>query len=167
MSLQRASLTIGVPALFGAEHAIALLRAAWPAAVGAELARRTEVVALEGRTLRVRVPDGRWRSVLHRMSGEIIRRLRETAGPLAPTRLGFMEARLEALLAGAEPETEVPPPPAAEEACVATDVPPVAVPVAVPLPAIVEEAARSIPDEELRARFLESARLYFSRQAKT
>ena len=70
---------------------LALVRAAWPRAVGPDLARRTEVVALESATLRVRVPDARWRKELHRMQPQILARLREIVGDLAPRRLGFME----------------------------------------------------------------------------
>src|SRR5262249_37430480 len=72
-------------------HVLALLRAAWPQAVGAELGRRTEVVALEGRTLRVRVPDAGWRKALHRVRVDILGRLHDVAGSLAPRQLGFME----------------------------------------------------------------------------
>ena len=72
----------------------ALLRAAWPLAVGADLGQRTEVTGIDHGTLRVRVPDARWRKVLHRMRREILARLRETAGPSAPYRLGFVEGPL-------------------------------------------------------------------------
>src|SRR5260370_26030 len=60
--------------LFGASPArtLALLEAAWPLAVGPELARRTEVLGIEGGTLRVRVPDAGWRKVLHRMQPQIM-----------------------------------------------------------------------------------------------
>jgi hypothetical protein len=79
--------------LFGASPArtLALLEAAWPLAVGPELAWRTEVLGIEGGTLRVRVPDARWRKVLHRMQPQILGHLREIAGDLAPKRMGFVE----------------------------------------------------------------------------
>src|ERR1044071_7313291 len=79
--------------LFGASPArtLALLEAAWPLAVGPELARRTEGLGIEGGTLRVRVPDARWRKVLHRMQPQILGHLREIAGDLAPRRMGFVE----------------------------------------------------------------------------
>jgi hypothetical protein len=79
--------------LFGASPArtLALLEAAWPLAVGPELARRTEVLGIEGTTLRVRVPDAGWRKVLHRMQPQILAHLREIAGDLAPRRMGFVE----------------------------------------------------------------------------
>src|SRR4051794_36926337 len=70
---------------------LALVRAAWPRVVGPDVARRTEVLAIEGSTLRLRVPDAGWRKVLHRMQGDILRRMREVAGSLAPRRLGFTE----------------------------------------------------------------------------
>ena len=62
---------------------LALLRAAWTVAVGPELARRTEILAIEGSTLRVRVPDARWKSVLHKMQRDLVVRLRQIAGSLA------------------------------------------------------------------------------------
>jgi hypothetical protein len=79
--------------LFGASPArtLALIEAAWPLAVGPELARRTEVLGIEGGTLRVRVPDARWRKVLHRMQPDILGHLRQIAGDLAPRRMGFVE----------------------------------------------------------------------------
>jgi hypothetical protein len=82
--------------LFGASPArtLALLEAAWPLAVGPELAWRTEVLGIEGGTLRVRVPDARWRKVLHRMQPQILAHLRQIAGDLAPRRMGFVEGGL-------------------------------------------------------------------------
>jgi hypothetical protein len=79
--------------LFGASPArtLALIEAAWPLAVGPELARRTEVLGIEGGTLRVRVPDAGWRKVLHRMQPQILGHLREIAGDLAPRRMGFVD----------------------------------------------------------------------------
>jgi len=132
--------------LFGAtpERRLLLLRAAWPRAVGPELARRTEVVALEGNALRIRVPDAGWRKGLLRMRHEILGRLRRIAGGLAPRALGFVEARPAPIPVPAEPSAPVPsePPP--------------------PAPALVAEAAR-IADPELRNRFLESAARYLGR----
>jgi hypothetical protein len=130
--------------LFGGspERAFALVRAAWSLAVGPELRRRTEVVGMEGRVLRVRVPDGRWRKELHRMQPELLRRLRDIAGELAPARLGFVDGGLapQEPLPAPEAKREDPPPP----------------------PAVAAEAA-AIEDEEIRARFLESAALYLGR----
>jgi hypothetical protein len=148
MALERASLRGGRGGLFGPERALVLLRAAWPAAVGADLARRTEVVALEAGTLRIRVPDARWRNVLHRMRVQILSQLRATAGDLAPARLGFLEAstpmpELVALPTAAAPEAPRPSAP--------------------PPPAVVEAAA-AIPDPDLRARFIESAGRYLGRR---
>ena len=78
--------------LFGSrpEHTLALLRAAWPAAVGPDLARRTEVVALDRGVVRVKVPDARWQRSLLRMRGDILSRLRGVAGGAAPRGLGFV-----------------------------------------------------------------------------
>jgi Dna[CI] antecedent DciA-like protein len=121
----------------------ALLCAAWPLAVGADLGQRTEVIGIENGTLRVRVPDARWRKVLHRMRREILVRLRATAGPSAPYRLGFVEGPLS--FVPAAPVEAKPAPPPSE-----------------PPPSVVGAAA-AIQDPALRARFLESAARYLDR----
>jgi Dna[CI] antecedent DciA-like protein len=135
--------------LFGrdASRTVELLRAAWPKAVGLDLSRRTEVLAVEGTTLRIRVPDARWRKVLHRMQPEILARLAEVAGSLAPRRLGFVDGGVADL-----PAVE---PPAHKEQAVAAPCP----------PAVTAEAA-AIADPELRARFLESAGRYLARSRR-
>jgi hypothetical protein len=122
---------------------LALLRSAWPLAVGPELARRTEVLALEGRTLRVRVPDGGWRRVLHRMQPQIVTRLRAIAGELGPTRLGFSEGQV-----AARTEANVAPAKAASPA---------------PAGPALAAAAHGIADPELRAAFLSAAERYLAR----
>lgn len=134
--------------LFGKDrvHTLALLRAAWPSAVGPELARRTELLAIEGRTLRVRVPDARWRQVLHRMRRDILSRLYAVAGDLAPAALGFNEG-------GIKMAPDPPPPP-----------PTVPAP---PPPAEVVTAAGAISDPELRRLFLDTAGRYLGRLEET
>jgi len=127
--------------LFGRDPAasLALLRACWPHAVGKEIARRTEILAVRGRTLLVRVPDPGWQKVLHRMEPAILAGLRSLAAELAPVRLGFSQG-------------------------VVADTPAVARPTPHPapgaLPAEVKAAATAIDDDELRARFLSAAALY-------
>lgn len=132
--------------IFGArpEHRLALLRAAWPAAVGPEIARRTEVVAFDRGALRIKVPDGRWQKNLLRMRRDILSRLRDVAGEAAPRALGFVT--------GEVPEVERPP---ARPAIPAS--PPT------PAPASVTTAAGTIPDPEIRDRFLETAGRYLAR----
>jgi hypothetical protein len=130
--------------IFRAEPArLALLKSAWPHAVGSELARRTEVLALEGRTLRVRVPDASWRKVLHRMQPQIVARLRDIAGDLGPSRLGFSEGQLAA--------------PAEEPRAAMTGRAPA------PVAAAVAAAAEAITDAELREAFMTAAVRYLSR----
>jgi hypothetical protein len=124
---------------------LALLRAAWPLAVGRELAVRTEVLALEGRALRVRVPDARWRKALHRMEREILSRLRAVAEDLAPTRLGFSEGAVPDAFEGEMRRA----PQAIEPG---------------PAPDEVAAEAAAIPDPEMRARFLRTAALYLERR---
>ena len=146
MALSRAGGSDVAGRLFGGtpERVRALLRAAWPLAVGAELGRRTEVLGVEKGTLRIRVPDARWRLVLHRMQPEILRRLREIAGSLAPWRIGFVEGGM------AEP-----PAPAAQEPGPAPALPPgLAAP------------AGAIADEEIRRRFLATAARYLAREPR-
>ena len=122
---------------------LALVRAAWPRAVGPDLARRTEVVALEAATLRVRVPDARWRKELHRMQPQILARLREIVGDLAPRRLGFMEGPIA-------------PAPSREAALTVPSTTPTA-------PPEVVAGASVLDDAELRRRFLEVAARYLDR----
>jgi len=131
--------------LFGAVpfRTLALVRAAWPRAVGLDLARRTEVIALEAATLRVRVPDARWRKELHRMQPDILARLREIVGDLAPRRLGFVEG-------------PVAPAPSHEAARTVSSTPPAA-------PPEVVAGASVLDDEEMRRRFLEVAARYLDR----
>ena len=137
----------------GTPQAFALVRAAWPAAVGAELARRTVVQAMVGRTLHVRVPDAAWRKTLHRMRKEVLARLREIAGELAPNTLGFVEGGAEVNSAtpvrrGGSPAPPHPP-----------------MPMGAPLGASLRDAAERIADPEIRSRFLETAARYLSRAA--
>jgi hypothetical protein len=143
--------------LFGGrrEHTLALLRAAWPAAVGLDLARRTEVVALDRGILRVKVPDTRWQRTLLRLRGTILGRLRAVAGDLAPRGLGFVTGTVEA----------PPEPAAAAEGTLPPNSLPADAPPAPPplLPAGLVEAAGAIPDPELRAGFLAAASRYIGR----
>jgi hypothetical protein len=134
--------------LFGArpEHALALLRAAWPVAVGPDVARRTEVVALDRGILRVKVPDAGWQRSLQRMRGQILSRLREVAGGGTPRGLGFVTGPVITV-----PETAAPSPSAA-----GSPTPPKAV----------LEAAGAIPDADLRARYLATAARYLARRPR-
>jgi hypothetical protein len=100
------------------------------------------VLALEGRTLRVRVPDAGWRKVLHRMQPQILARLQEIAGSLAPGRLGFSEGQVTVA-----PEPE---PPVRQRA--ETNVEEIAA------------AAREIADPDLRQAFVSAAARYLARE---
>jgi hypothetical protein len=131
--------------LFGGrpEHTLALLRAVWPGAVGEELSRRTELVALDKGVLRIRVSDLRWQRQLQRMRGPILGRLRRAAGQVAPSQLGFVTGEIKA---PAAPATPAPPTRPAREA-----------------PPIVAEAASAIPDAAIREGFLAAAARYLDR----
>jgi hypothetical protein len=145
--MERAVTRHSASALFGGsrERTLALLRAAWPGAVGPELARRTEVLALDGDALRLRVPDASWRRHLLQMRGPILERLRAVAGGLTPYRLSFTEGGIAAghIAAGGD----------------ALCLPPAATPVP---PASLVADSQVIADPDLRARFLESAARYLA-----
>ena len=145
MALTRAGASDTAARLFGGspERVRTLLRAAWPLAVGPELSRRTEVLGVERGTLRIRVPDARWRTVLHGMQPEILQRLRQIAGSLAPWRIGFVEG-------GMKDAGPLPPP---EVSGAVVD-----------LPVEVAGSAAGIADDEIRARFLETAARSLSRK---
>jgi hypothetical protein len=135
--------------LFGGrpEHTLALLRSAWPVAVGSDLARRTQLVALDDGILRVKVSDARWQRTLLRMRAEILVRLRGVAAGAAPRGLGFVVGAL----------ATAPEPPPAGPPDVLPDVPPA------PAPRAVVEAAAAIADPEVRARFISAAARYLAR----
>lgn len=139
--------------LFGGapERVRALMRAAWPLAVGPELSRRTEVLGIERGTLRIRVPDARWRTVLHRMQPDILRRLREIAGSLAPWRIGFVEGGMK------DADPLPPSPPGGARTRSVHGGPPADLPIEVAGP------AAGIADAEIRERFLSTAARYLDR----
>jgi hypothetical protein len=136
--------------LFGPspERRLALMRAAWPAAVGSELARRTEIVSLDAGVLRIRVPDAGWQRGLARMRGDLLCRLRGIAGAAAPRSLGFVLGQV----AAPPPEPLLSPEQEGRDGGTA--------------PEALQAAADSIPDPELRARFLSVAARYLRRFAK-
>jgi hypothetical protein len=131
-------------ALFrSAEARLALMRAAWPHAVGPELARRTRVLGVDGTVLRVQIPDGRWRKVLHRLQPTILGRIAQVAGDAAPRRIGYIESPIEEARAEA---------PTREAARV----------LRAPSDEVVSSAA-AIADPETRRLFLETATRYLDR----
>jgi hypothetical protein len=133
--------------LFGASRSSGymLVRSLWPLVVGPGIASRTEVVALQERTLRVRVTDTRWMRVLHRMQRVIIVRLAQHLGAAAPNQIGFVEGALSS------------PPEKTRDKTVGTT------PDAAP-PESVLKAAAAIDDPELRRQFTEAAARYFQRR---
>jgi hypothetical protein len=145
VALTRAGASDTAARLFGGtpERVRALMQAAWPLAVGLELSRRTEVLGVERGTLRIRVPDARWRTVLHGMQPDILRRLREIAGSLAPWRIGFVEGGMKDAPPGPPPDAPRPPPVLPEE---------------------VSGPAAAIGDPEIREQFLAAAARYLGRR---
>jgi hypothetical protein len=148
--MERAVARHSAAALFGGskERTLALLRAAWPKAVGPELARRTEVLALDGEALRLRVPDASWRRHLLQMRRPILDRLREVAGPLTPYRLSFTEG-------GLPPVADMPSPPATGGTLTS------------PSSSWLAAEAQVIADPDLRARFLEAAARYLGHRKES
>jgi hypothetical protein len=141
--MQRAGSRLAAQIFGGSPEAhLALLRASWNLAVGPEVARRTLVVTLANRTLVVRVASGEWRKVLMKMRGEVVSRLRETMGSLAPSRLSFLEGGLAEPPAAKLPASAKDPNANASEA--------------------LQEAARVISDPTLRSDFLQSAARYLA-----
>jgi hypothetical protein len=126
------------------EHTLALLRAAWPAAVGPDIARRTEVVALDRGILRIKVPDPGWQRSLLRMRGDILSRLRGVAGGAAPRGLGFVSGPVAH---APQPAPAAPPAPAPTT------------------PPAVTAAAATMEDLEMRDRFVATASRYLARFA--
>lgn len=122
---------------------LTLLKAAWPAAVGPEIARRSEVVALEGDLVRIRVADAIWRRSVWRMRADLLARFRRIAGSAAPHALSFVEGPVAARAEPPAPEA-----PRVEPAT---------------LPPAVAEAVDLIPDEATRARFREAVGRYLAR----
>jgi hypothetical protein len=143
--------------LFGGkpEHTLALLRAAWPGAVGEELARRTELVGLDRGILRVKVPDLRWQRQLLRVRGLILGRLRQIAGQAAPRGVGFVTGEVKGESGPGGPATGNVP----DSAAPPSASPP---PGYAPPPGLVDAAA-AIPDPEVRERFLAAAARYLAR----
>jgi len=146
--------------LFGASPArtLALLEAAWPLAVGPELARRTEVLGIEGGTLRVRVPDAGWRKVLHRMQPQILAHLREIAGDLAPKRMGFVDGGLANQTQSAAASRSGGDARGGFQGGSRTPISP-----GVSAPPEIKAVAATIDDTEIRTRFLETMSRYLER----
>lgn len=145
MALRRAASSNDAAVLFGsAEARLALLRAVWPHAVGAEIARRTRVLAVDGAVLRVQIPDARWRKVLHRLQPTILGRIARVVGETAPRRIGFIELPPEDDRCG----IEAPVAPARDLG---------------PASDAVVRGAAAIADPELRQSFVEAATRYLAR----
>ncbi len=128
--------------LFGGhpDRRLALLRATWPQVVGAELARRTRLLELQGATLRVAVPDAAWRKVLHGLQPTLRAKLQALLGGLAPTRLSFQELAPLDTTEPARPASAAAPPPDR-----------------VTLDPSLHASAQAIADPEVRERFLLTA----------
>jgi hypothetical protein len=118
--------------------------------VGPELARRAEVVGIDGQTLRIRVPEGAWRKSLHRMQRQVLAQLYALAGDVVPRRLGFVEGPLAAEVEAQGPVSS-----------------PDASPQPAPLPpAELVGESEAISDPEIRGLFLATAARYLARTGR-
>lgn len=63
---------------------LALLRKLWPVLLGERLAQSAQLVAIQGTTVVINVPDRVWRKQLHGMKAALLERMNE---PWSSTRL--------------------------------------------------------------------------------
>jgi hypothetical protein len=136
-----------LPGFFAAAqpHRLAVLQALWPTVTGDRLANHSEVVGIQGDVMRVRADSAAWLKTLRDLKGTLVHRLQETAGPLAPRGLAFVEG-------------PVAPRPARRRAR------PRGEPLGLhDLPKSVSEAAENIPTAEGRAAYLRAAAAFQGR----
>jgi len=90
--------TSSLPRFFAAAepHRLAVLKALWPSITGEALANHSEVVGIQGEVMRVRADSGAWLKTLRDLKGTLVVRLQQTAGPLAPRALAFVEGPVAA-----------------------------------------------------------------------
>ena len=85
--------TSSLPRFFAAAlpHRLAVLQALWPSITGEALANHSEVVGIKGDVMRVRADSASWLKTLRDLTGTLVYRLQQAAGPLAPRGLAFVE----------------------------------------------------------------------------
>jgi predicted nucleic acid-binding Zn ribbon protein len=66
-----------------------LLQKLWPALAGETLASVTQVVAIQGATVVINVPDLGWRRQLLKMKGQLLRNINEPWGSQRITEIAF------------------------------------------------------------------------------
>lgn len=85
--------TSSLPRFFAAAepHRLVVLKALWPSITGDALATHSEVVGIQGDVMRVRADSASWLKTLRDLTGTLVFRLQQAAGPLAPRGLAFVE----------------------------------------------------------------------------
>ena len=68
---------------------LVLLQKLWPALAGENLARMTTIVAIQGSTVVINVPDLVWRKQLARMKSQLLRKINEPWGSPRITEIAF------------------------------------------------------------------------------
>ncbi len=127
-------------------YSVELIHHAWPRAVGAELAKRSEPEALRGGVLTVRVTDATWGKMIYKLQDRIVDKLNQELGGRLIRRINFTKrSQLQHPFEDTVPET-----PAAEPTP----------------PEAVVSAASAIEEPELRALVLRSAARYLDAQSQ-
>jgi hypothetical protein len=126
-------------------YSLELIGLKWPAAVGAELAARSEPAAFEGGVLTVRVTDAAWGRMIMKLQAEIRPRLNAAMGFRAVKRIRFVK--------DGKP-LSIPRP-----AIAATPLEPL------PPSDSLQQAAESLPDADLKELMLRTATRYLAAQA--
>ena len=139
--------TSSLPRFFAAAepHRLAVLKALWPSITGEALANHSEVVGIQGEVMRVRADSGAWLKTLRDLKGTLVIRLQQTAGPLAPRALAFVEGPVASRPARARER--------ARRAAASVET----------LPEIVAGAAAKIPSAEGRVLYLRAAAAFRAR----
>lgn len=123
-----------------------MVRAAWVALVGQQIASRSHVFRLYNTRLQVNVPDSRWQKQLHRMEQRLLSRIN---GLVGTGRISGLDFRVDpSMTVTPQPAAAAAPPrkaPGRETAPPATD-------------ADVERSAQAIADPALRELFLRTSR---------
>ena len=137
--------------------------AAWRAAVGERLQRRTRVARVGRDCMTVEVPDAAWSATLKKLESEILGRVRRTLGPDAPQRLEFqISPGIWRPATRPRPTVAPPEPPPEDAGSPAAPAAPVSLRVAAT--ALTEEEI-SVSDPELRRRLCRVANRYLERAA--
>lgn len=143
--------TSSLPRFFAAAepHRLAVLKALWPSITGDALANHSEVVGIQGDVMRVRADSASWLKTLRDLTGTLVYRLQDAAGPLAPRGLAFVEGPITPKTPRRRAAERVKP-----------------VPVGA-LPSAISDAAGRVPSAEGREIYLRAAAAFRARFSRT